>query len=160
MGGNNNLLIAPAQRIIGNYFAGTSEQIFILLDIPNCLKNVIRQLNSEIRILRKESLWILSNIAADATFGYKIFEYESAIQKVVEMALNEGTSVAKEAYHVLLNVLDQANMAQLQKLFDFGVLKVFFKGLSGSSDIIVSVCLEGIMEIIREREEMVGIVLN
>lgn len=46
------------------------------MDAPNCLKNMISLLNSKSDTIRKETLFGLSNIAADRVFAYKLIENE------------------------------------------------------------------------------------
>ncbi|KAK7393572.1 hypothetical protein VNO78_22130 [Psophocarpus tetragonolobus] len=106
---NSLQLMIPVLRSLGNLIAGDSHAIYDAL-VPgreitdNAIEVLVKCLNCENRVLKKEAAWVLSNIAA-GSFEHKQLIYSSEAVPVLLRLLSAAPfDIRKEVAYVLGNL--------------------------------------------------------
>jgi hypothetical protein len=123
-------VVSPALRVVGNLTAGTNEQTQYAVE-NNFISTVspflegarfasMRLLDPNLRVtIRKESVWALSNIAADTVPHIQALIDADVIPKVVSLLhAEENVLICTEAAWVLANIASSGSNQQKRYLMD------------------------------------------
>ncbi|KAM7255176.1 hypothetical protein ACFE04_020417 [Oxalis oulophora] len=106
---NSLQLLIPVLRSLGNLVAGDAHTISAIL-LPgheitdNAIEGLVKCLKSEHRVLKKESAWVVSNIAA-GSIEHKQLIYSSEAVPVLQHLFSSSTfDIRKEVAYVLGNL--------------------------------------------------------
>jgi len=145
----------PALRIIGNICTGDDyqTQYIMNLNILNPLKNLLSNKNLSIR---KETCWVLSNIAAgNTTQVQQLINNKQIILKLVQISIEDEISAKREALWVLSNIADASNKDQSILLLSNKILipicKLFNENRNEKNAIIC--CLECLNSLLKNIED-------
>lgn len=94
--------VTPLLRCLGNILSGDDEYTIQACENPRLLHTMLTFLNSTIRHIVKECLWVLSNMAAESNVATSV-AYGPILTKVIEH-LSAAFDIKKEALFVLGNI--------------------------------------------------------
>ncbi len=157
---NNQEIVTPALRAVGNIVTGTEEQTQSALDM-GCLTAVhdIMKNSSDSNVL-KECCWTISNITAGT---------DSQIQQVLESGvvplllhlMEEGEfNVRKEAAWSVTNAISRGSDEQVEYLMNAGFLKALVGLLLSHDCETVIMCLEGLSRVLEIGNAMSNVDVN
>ncbi|KAL6585380.1 Importin subunit alpha-9 [Orobanche minor] len=106
---NSLQLLIPVLRSLGNLVAGDS---FVTNNIlvtgheitVNAIHSLIKCLKSEHRVLKKESAWVLSNVAAGSVEHKKLIHSTEAVSLLIRLLSTGPFDIKKEVAYVLGNL--------------------------------------------------------
>ncbi|CAA0842905.1 Importin subunit alpha-9 [Striga hermonthica] len=106
---NSLQLLIPVLRSLGNLVAGDSYVTNNILvagheTTVNVIQALIKCLKSEHRILKKESAWVLSNVAAGTVEHKKLIHSSEAVSILIHLLLTSPFDIKKEVAYVLGNL--------------------------------------------------------
>ncbi|KAF9431898.1 hypothetical protein BGZ76_011559 [Entomortierella beljakovae] len=98
-------LAIPLIRSLGNIASGPDSNTSQLVDEPGFLSSMLKFIQSDCRPVKKESLWLMSNIAADHN-GANLRKVIDAgyIPVLSEIATHHNFDIRKEAAYSLINL--------------------------------------------------------
>jgi len=146
-------IITPALRTVGNFVTGNEVQTQAVID-ANILDKVTDLLVNMKKNIRKETCWLISNIAAGTTdqIDY-LMKRPRTLNKVVDAVMNDEWEVRKEATWVLSNITTGGRDDQIQGLIELNAIEALCSTLGvGDSKIIMNV-LEAIEKILEVGEK-------
>ncbi|GLT55780.1 hypothetical protein SLA2020_288720 [Shorea laevis] len=106
---NSLQLLIPVLRSLGNLVAGDSSTTNTVL-VPgreitdNAIKVLVKCLNSEHRVLKKEAAWVLSNIAAGSVEHKQLIYNSEAVSLLLRLLSTAPFDIRKEVAYVLGNL--------------------------------------------------------
>ncbi|KAM1751421.1 hypothetical protein ACFX11_009541 [Malus domestica] len=106
---NSLQLLIPVLRSLGNLIAGDSQTTQALI-VPgheitgNIIEVLVKCLNSEHRVLKKEAAWVLSNIAAGSVEHKQLIYSSEAVLVLLRLLSTAPFDIRKEVAYVLGNL--------------------------------------------------------
>lgn len=144
LGTSNTTVLTPALRTLGNLVSGNDLQTQSVLDagalvyMPSLLRNAKKN-------IRKETCWLLSNVAAGNANQISTLTHTKGLLPLVigQMAAGEF-EVRKEAAWVVSNVATGGNRGHVQLLVDSGAIKPLCDLLTLDDVKLVEVALDAL----------------
>ncbi|CAH9132597.1 unnamed protein product [Cuscuta epithymum] len=145
-------ILIPALRTVGNIVTGDDIQTQVIIDhmaLP-CLFNLLSK-NGK-KSIKKEACWTISNITAgnknqiQAVIDYGIVEH------LVDLLQNAEFEIKKEAAWAISNATSGGSPAQIKFLVSKGCIKPLCDLLACPDPRVVTVCLEGLENILKMGE--------
>lgn len=98
-------LAIPLVRALGNIASGPDNNTSALINEPGFLSAMLQFIQSDCRPVKKESLWLMSNITADHT-GTDLIKVIDAgfIPALSQIASHQNFDIRKEAAYSLINL--------------------------------------------------------
>jgi importin subunit alpha-1 len=101
----NTAIVTPALRVLGNFVSGSDTQTQAVLD-AGVLKMAFKLFKSSKRSIRKETFWLLSNVAAGTPQQINaIVRSQAHLQHAVLSMQNAEFEIRKEAMWVVNNII-------------------------------------------------------
>lgn len=106
---NSLQLLIPVLRSLGNLIAGDSQTTHAVI-VPghevtgNIIEVLVKCLNSEHRVLKKEAAWVLSNIAAGSIEHKRLIYSSEAVPLLLRLLSTAPFDIRKEVAYVLGNL--------------------------------------------------------
>ncbi|KAF9098711.1 hypothetical protein BGX23_005526 [Mortierella sp. AD031] len=98
-------LAIPLVRALGNIASGPDNNTSALINEPGFLSAMLQFIQSDCRPVKKESLWLMSNITADHTGTDLIKVIEAGFIPVLsQIATHQNFDIRKEAAYSLINL--------------------------------------------------------
>lgn len=120
----------PSFRILGNIVSGPDELTQYALN-AGFLDVLDPFLNHFSSVLRKETLWAISNILAGSPDQIEtVLSRDKLLHSIMRAAKNESMAVRREACWCLGNATVDAVSSQIKKLADFGAIEALCRMLS------------------------------
>jgi len=137
-------LITPIVRIFGNFVSGTELQTQAVIDAG--VFSVANELLHHARKnIRKETCWLLSNIAAGSHEQISSLLNESCIvEKVVDMAQTAEWDVRKEAIWIVSNIFTGGTDNQVQHMVEYRGIPAMCNVLDMGDSKMIMVGLEAL----------------
>lgn len=148
------LLIVPALRTLGNIVSGSDAQTQMVVN-NNVLPAIVPLLTHAKKNIRKESCWMLSNIAAGNRAQLKVLmETPNLVNHVVmQLGNTNDWEVRKEAAWVVSNIVTSSegvdNIPYISLLVQLGAVRSLCDLLDVSDTRIVIVALEALDSILK-----------
>ncbi|KAL4389989.1 hypothetical protein HN51_010924 [Arachis hypogaea] len=106
---NSLQLLIPVLRSLGNLIAADSHTIYVILTpgqeiTDNIIKALVKCMNSEHRVLKKEAAWVLSNIAAGDIEHKRLIHSSEAVPLLLRLLSAAPFDIRKEVAYVLGNL--------------------------------------------------------
>ncbi|KAG2403049.1 hypothetical protein LR48_Vigan176s000400 [Vigna angularis] len=102
---NSLPLMIPILRSLGNLIAGDSQAInAVLIPGRNAIEVLVKCLNCQNRVLKKEAAWVLSNIAAGLVEHKQLIYSSEAVPLLLELLSAAPFDIRKEVAYVLGNL--------------------------------------------------------
>lgn len=122
--GSPDTSIIPALRILGNIVSGNDQQTQAVVD-SGVLPALCPLLKHPKKNIRKESCWLLSNVAAGSSLQLsQLVNTPGLVAQVLEQTSSGSEwDVRKEAAWVIANIASGGNKVQLMKLIEYGAVK-------------------------------------
>ncbi|PWA99017.1 Armadillo [Artemisia annua] len=151
-------VLIPALRTIGNIVTGDDLQTQCIIEygaLP-CLLNLLT--NNHKKSIKKEACWTISNITAGNNEQIQAVIVAGLIAPLVNLLQNGEFDVKKEAAWAVSNATSGGNNEQIKYLVNQGCIKPLCDLLSCPDPRIVTVCLEGLENILKvgEAEKNLG----
>ncbi|KAI5424509.1 variant 2, Inositol monophosphatase 1 [Lathyrus oleraceus] len=151
-------VLIPALRTVGNIVTGDDMQTQIIINhqvlprLMNLLSNTYK------KSIKKEACWTLSNITAGNTQQIQAVIDANIIPPLVTLLQNAEFDIKKEAAWAVSNATSGGSHEQLKILVNQGCIKPLCDLLICPDPRIVTVCLEGLENILKvgEADKNVG----
>jgi len=151
---NSNRILAGSLRTVGNIITGTDEQTTRILNM-NVLGGLTQLLEMREEQVVRETLWILSNIAAGTEEHVAaLFRIRGMAEKVLLLSRDENPRMRKESYWIVVNALMGASEETSHYLLSGGAGHVLAQVLEEGEDsdvALVERCLLAIQIALRDR---------
>ena len=148
---DNVQAVVPSLRTLGNIVSGDDRQTQSVLD-SNVLSALVPLLSHAKKNIRKETCWLLSNIAAGTVDQLtELVNTPSLLQRVLEqMSSTAEWDVRREACWVVSNVASVGHCAHIHnKLIEYGALTPLCELLTTADVKIVMVAMEALESILK-----------
>lgn len=145
-------VLIPALRTVGNIVTGDDMQTQVIIShqaLP-CLCNLLTQTYK--KSIKKEACWTISNITAGNVDQIQAVIQAGIIQPLVHLLQNAEFEIKKEAAWAISNATSGGAPEQIKFLVSQGCIKPFCDLLNCPDPRIVTVCLEGLENILKVGE--------
>ncbi|KAL7199032.1 hypothetical protein ACSBR2_021341 [Camellia fascicularis] len=145
-------VLIPALRTVGNIVTGDDIQTQVILDhqaLP-CLLNLLTQ--NYKKSVKKEACWTISNITAGNRDQIQAVIEAGIVAPLVQLLQNAEFEIKKEAAWAISNATSGGTHEQIKFLVDQGCIKPLCDLLVCPDPRIVTVCLEGLENILKVGE--------
>nr|GLL30606.1 hypothetical protein DM860_011857 [Ipomoea trifida] len=142
-------VLIPALRTVGNIVTGNDVQTQIIIDhlaLP-CLRNLLTQ--NYKKSIKKEACWTISNITAGNKDQIQAVFDAGIVEPLVYLLQNAEFDIKKEAAWAISNATSGGSPAQIKFLVSQGCIKPLCDLLACPDPRIVTVCLEGLQNILK-----------
>jgi importin subunit alpha-6/7 len=160
----NRGLLIPCVRLLGNIVSGTHEQTSVVVD-SGVMKFVEHLLEHPSKALRRETCWMLSNVAAGTEDHiWSIFnasKHCDLIRAIIEKASSaEPINVRKEAIWTISNILTTGCRNQYKLMVQYDAIDPLCDILSCNEDAKLLLIAMQAIEVILEQNEQDGTLHN
>ncbi|PIN01020.1 Karyopherin (importin) alpha [Handroanthus impetiginosus] len=145
-------VLIPALRTVGNIVTGDDLQTQVIIDnraLP-CLLNLLTQ--NYKKSIKKEACWTISNITAGSRDQIQAVIEAGIISPLVVLLQNAEFEIKKEAAWAISNATSGGTNEQINFLVREGCIKPLCDLLVCPDPRIVTVCLEGLENILKVGE--------
>ncbi|KAJ8749415.1 hypothetical protein K2173_025459 [Erythroxylum novogranatense] len=151
-------VLIPALRTVGNVVTGDDMQTQFIINnqaLPRLL-NLLA--NNYKKSIKKEACWTISNITAGNVHQIQAVIEAAIIGPLVQLLQNAEFEIKKEAAWAISNATSGGTHEQIKFLVSQGCIKPFCDLLICPDPRIVTVCLEGLENILKvgEAEKSLG----
>ncbi|KAK8532599.1 hypothetical protein V6N13_131912 [Hibiscus sabdariffa] len=151
-------VLIPALRTVGNIVTGDDMQTQCIINhqaLP-CLLNLLT--NNYKKSIKKEACWTISNITAGNVDQIQAVIGAGIIAPLVQLIQNAEFEIKKEAAWAVSNATSGGSHEQIKFLVSQGCIKPLCDLLNCPDPRIVTVCLEGLENILKvgEAEKNLG----
>ena len=146
-------LVAPCVRTLGNFVSDSDGQTQVVVD-ANVLGMMKPLLSHRHKDIRKESFWLLSNIAAGTHIQISSVIHQAGLITAVVDAINndQWEAVRKEATWVIFNICTSGTTQHIESLVEAGAIEALC-GILGSADAqMIAIALEALQTILKTGE--------
>ncbi|KAG8052253.1 hypothetical protein GUJ93_ZPchr0001g30353 [Zizania palustris] len=145
-------VIIPALRTVGNIVTGDDAQTQCILDhqVLPCLFNLLT--TNQKKSIKKEACWAISNITAGTKEQIQAVINANIIGPILHLLQVAEFDVRKEAAWAIFNAISGGTHDQIKYIVSQGCIKPLCDLLDHKDSKIVSVCLEGLQNILRVGE--------
>ncbi|KAH7444304.1 hypothetical protein KP509_02G072800 [Ceratopteris richardii] len=151
-------VLIPALRTVGNIVTGDDAQTQVMINnlVLPCLLNLLTQ--NYKKSIRKEACWTISNITAGNKEQIQAVIDANIIPPLVSLLAHAEFEVKKEAAWAISNATSGGTHEQIKYLVSQGCIKPLCDLLTCADARIVTVCLEGLENILKvgEAEKELG----
>ncbi|KAH9730669.1 Importin subunit alpha-2 [Citrus sinensis] len=145
-------VLIPALRTVGNIVTGDDMQTQCIINhqaLP-CLLDLLTQ--NYKKSIKKEACWTISNITAGNVNQIQAIIEAGIIGPLVNLLLNAEFEIKKEAAWAISNATSGGSNEQIKFLVSQGCIKPLCDLLNCPDPRIVTVCLEGLENILKAGE--------
>ncbi|XP_030958094.1 importin subunit alpha-1a-like [Quercus lobata] len=145
-------VLIPALRTVGNIVTGDDMQTQVIINhnaLP-CLLNLLN--NNYKKSIKKEACWTISNITAGNKEQIQAVIAADIIAPLVNLLQNAEFDIRKEAAWAISNATSGGSPEQIKYLVNQGCIKPLCDLLICPDPRIVTVCLEGLENILKVGE--------
>ncbi|CAO2202915.1 unnamed protein product [Urochloa humidicola] len=151
-------VLFPSLRVVGSIASGDDAHTQCILDhqaLP-CLLNLL--ITNQERRVKKEACWTISNITTGNQEQIQAVINGNLIGPLVHLMCTAEFAVSKEAAWAISNATSGGTHDQIKYLVSQGCIKAFCHFLGNSDPGILTVCLEGLENILKvgEAEKSLG----
>ncbi|XP_019163557.1 PREDICTED: importin subunit alpha-like [Ipomoea nil] len=145
-------VIIPALRTVGNIVTGDDIQTQVMIDHQAlaCLLNLLTQ--NYKKNIKKEACWTISNITAGNKDQIQAVIDAGLTPPIVDLLQNAEFDIKKEAAWAISNATSGGSKEQIKFLVAQGCIKPLCDLLACPDPRIVTVCLEGLENILKVGE--------
>ncbi|CAN8294726.1 unnamed protein product [Cochlearia groenlandica] len=145
-------VLIPALRTVGNIVTGDDSQTQFMIDrgVLQHLYNLLTQNHK--KSIKKEACWTISNITAGTKFQIEAVVGTGLILPLVHLLQTAEFDIKKEAAWAISNATSGGSHEQIQYMVTQGCIKPLCDLLICPDLRIVTVCLEGIENILKVGE--------
>ncbi|XP_021772441.1 importin subunit alpha-4-like isoform X2 [Chenopodium quinoa] len=145
-------VLIPALRTVGNIVTGDDNQTQFVLDnqVLPCLHQLLTQNHK--KSIKKEACWTISNITAGNKAQIQAVIEAGLVQPLVQLLQNAEFDIKKEAAWAISNATSGGSPDQIRFLVTQGCIKPLCDLLICPDPRIVTVCLEGLENILKVGE--------
>ncbi|RAL42074.1 hypothetical protein DM860_011857 [Cuscuta australis] len=142
-------VLIPALRTVGNIVTGDDVQTQVIIDNQalGCLLNLLTQQYK--KSIKKEACWTISNITAGNRDQIQAVINAGIIGPLVYLLQNAEFEIKKEAAWAISNATSGGSHEQIKFLVAEGCIKPLCDLLACPDPRIVTVCLEGLENILK-----------
>lgn len=152
-----NLIIVPALRSVGNIVTGSDSQTDAVLQC-GLLKHMKKLLTNQRNSIVKEAAWTISNITAGSPAQIQAVIDAGIFEAIVKVLENGDFRSQKEAAWVITNTTSSGGPEQIVYLLErVGVLTPFCNLLDSKDARTVVVVLNGLRNLFQLAEKLGGI---
>jgi hypothetical protein len=151
----------PLVRVIGNFIAGSTEHAQTVIGTPGFMEGIKLVLATKSHSLRRETCWIISNIAAGTREQITLLLTQSILKQVIEFATDGHWEIRKNACWALVNICTaESRSHHINRLIHSGGLKPIVSILSLENADVSLLCaaLDSVKYICQASNEFVSMV--
>ncbi|KAL0387331.1 UNVERIFIED_CONTAM: Importin subunit alpha-1b [Sesamum radiatum] len=144
--------LVPALRTVGNIVTGDDAQTQFVIDnqVLPCLQQLLTQNHK--KSIKKEACWTISNITAGNRAQIQAVIQADIIPPLVQLLQHAEFEIKKEAAWAISNATSGGSPEQIRFLASQGCIKPLCDLLICPDPRIVTVCLEGLENILKVGE--------
>jgi hypothetical protein len=145
-------VLIPALRTVGNIVTGDDAQTQFVIDnqVLTCLFQLLTQNHK--KSIKKEACWTISNITAGNRGQIQAVIEANIINPLVQLLLHAEFEIKKEAAWAISNATSGGSQEQIRLLASAGCITPLCNLLTCPDPRIVTVCLEGLENILKAGE--------
>ncbi|KAK4491344.1 hypothetical protein RD792_002080 [Penstemon davidsonii] len=145
-------VLVPALRTVGNIVTGDDAQTQFVIDnqVLPCLHQLLTQNHK--KSIRKEACWTISNITAGNKAQIQAVIQANIILPLVQLLQHAEFEIKKEAAWAISNATSGGSQEQIRFLANQGCIKPLCDLLICPDPRIITVCLEGLENILKVGE--------
>ncbi|MCO5576267.1 hypothetical protein L7F22_030076 [Adiantum nelumboides] len=145
-------VLIPALRTVGNIVTGDDAQTQVMINnqVLPCLLSLLT--HNHKKSIKKEACWTISNITAGNKEQIQAVIDANIIPPLVALLANAEFEVKKEAAWAISNTTSGGTHDQIKYLVSQGCIKPLCDLLTCSDARIITVCLEGLENILKVGE--------
>ncbi|KAH6762485.1 importin alpha isoform 4 [Perilla frutescens var. hirtella] len=145
-------VLVPALRTVGNIVTGDDGQTQFVIDkqVLPCLQQLLNQNHK--KSIKKEACWTISNITAGNRAQIQAVIETGIISPLVQLLQHAEFEIKKEAAWAISNATSGGSPEQIRFLVTQGCIKPLCDLLICPDPRIVTVCLEGLENILKVGE--------
>lgn len=149
---NNPLVLIPALRSVGNIVTGDDAQTQFMIEnrVLPCLFQLLT--NHHKKSIIKEACWTVSNVTAGNKDQIQAVIDANIITPLVKLLETAEFEIKKEAAWAMSNATSGGSHEQIKYLVNQGCIKPICDLLDCKDSKVVSVCLEGLENILKVGE--------
>lgn len=142
-------IVIPVVRIFGNITV-SHEHLEEVLKIEGLMEGLARGLNSDKKVVRTETCWVLSNIASGSTHEVNfLLSHDNIINKLLMLFETDVSSVKAEIASLFANFSFEGNPENIFKFYQsLGIIKFYMDNLRTDDSKLIKNCLEGLNQIL------------
>ncbi|KAH7284233.1 hypothetical protein KP509_34G044300 [Ceratopteris richardii] len=145
-------VVVPALRAVGNIVTGDDVQTQYMID-QHALPGILNLLqHNHKKSIKKEACWTVSNITAGNVAQIQAVIDCNIIPPIVYLLGNAEFDIKKEAAWAISNATSGGTAEQIKYLVSQGCIKPLCDMLTCHDPRVISVCLEGLENILRVGE--------
>jgi hypothetical protein len=146
-------MLVPSLRTLGNFVTGNEQQTQIAIN-AGILPALCPLLSHNRKNVRKESLWVLSNIAAGSAAQLRMLcsTPDLLARVLAQLCANVEWDCRKEAAWVVSNIATSASREMVVRLVECGALPLLCELLDVSEAKIILISLDAIEAILKVGE--------
>lgn len=153
LGEGDHTILTPAVRVLGNFVSGEDEETQAVID-AGVLDNMNRLLTFPKRGIRKETCWLLSNIAAGTKSQInQLMRRADVMRTIIQLVFAAEWEVKKEATWVVSNIATGGKEEHIHCLVELGAIEAIC-GVLDIADtrmlLVVLDAIEGILKVGRD----------
>lgn len=154
LGSEQANIVTPCLRTLGNFVSGSDNQTEAVVD-AFVLGKVGPLLRHSRKNIRKETCWLLSNIAAGTHHQIDcLLGRTDVVSAVISSLDSDQWEVRKEAAWVISNICTGGTAQHIEKLVEMGAIKALCNIMDVADSKIITVALEAIEAILNAGEAL------
>ncbi|KAH9312060.1 hypothetical protein KI387_027095, partial [Taxus chinensis] len=152
LGYPSSFVIVPALRTVGNIVTGDDVQTQAIIDVQALPRLLLLLAVDQKRNIKKEACWTISNITAGNKEQIQAVINANIFPQILFLLADGEFEVKKEAAWAVSNATSGGNHDQIKYLVLQGCIKPLCDLLTCSDSRTITVCLEGLENILRVGE--------
>ena len=147
-------IVTPVVRVLGNFVSGSDSQTQAVID-GGMIERAQQLLRNPRKNVRKETCWLLSNIAAGTQSQItSLFQFPSLLQNIVQLAEKAEWEVRKEALWVLSNIATGGQPEHVEGITELGAIRAVVSMLTVPDSKVIIVALDALTAILKVGENL------
>ncbi len=153
LGQEDDSIVTPAVRVLGNFVSGEDEETQAVID-AGVLDHVNRLLTYPKRGIRKETCWLLSNIAAGTKSQIdQLMRRPNEMRTIMQIVVAGEWEVRKEATWIVSNIATGGKEENVHCLVELGAIEALCGVLDVGDTKVTLVVLDAIEAILKVGKE-------
>ena len=143
MESESSKVVLGAIKVVGNLMLGMDAQVDRVVE-GDMMDRLERVMDRRKRYIRKEVLWMLSNVAAGSLAQMRLLFRHSLYSKILQAAHDPDLAIQHEATMVFVNATRHQDLPTTHQMLDSHILPLLFNALESPDSSFVISSLSGL----------------
>ena len=153
---NNDLkVVMGSLKCLGLALAENKDEVKLAISLE-ILPELLRLLNANEPIVRKQAAWVISNITAETEEEIKSVLSTGVMAKIIFLAGKDKYEIRKECIWTISNATANSNIEQIKELVSLGALEVLCLFITSNDIRTLSIALDGIINLLSRAKKELG----